>query len=87
MSLEGKGRFSTAGEMKRRLAQDYDEDGEYAMAIVEYKKAVDYFQMEKSNSKTNGQLCLLKLADLMLLSDHQDSYEESRGVRNYLKFQ
>jgi|LauGreDrversion4_2_1035121.scaffolds.fasta_scaffold780893_2 hypothetical protein len=80
MSLQAKARFSTAAEMRKRLAQDYEEEGELVLAIEEYKKAIDYFQMEKSNSKINSSLCSLKVADLMILSDHKDTYEETRAV-------
>jgi hypothetical protein len=80
MSLQAKARFSSAAEMRKRLAQDYEEEGDLALAIDEYKKAIDYFQMEKSNTKINSSICSLKVADLMVLSDHNDAYEESRSV-------
>jgi hypothetical protein len=55
-------------------------------SIIEFKKAADYYEMEKSNSKNSHQNCLLKVADLMCLSDHKDTFEECKQVLlfNYL---
>ncbi len=84
MVFEANGRFSSAGDARKRLAQEYEHDSEYDLAITEYRKAADYYEMEKSNSKTNYQNCLIKAADLMCISDHKDAFEESKAVNIYL---
>jgi tetratricopeptide (TPR) repeat protein len=78
--FEKNGRFNSAGDAKKKLASDYEAENDYANAILEYKKASDYYEMEKSNSKSNHNICLIKAADLMCISDHKDAFEESKNV-------
>jgi hypothetical protein len=80
MSYEKSGRFSAAGDVRKKMAEQYESESDYTNAIIEFKKAADYYEMEKSNSKNNHQNCLLKVADLMCLSDHKDTFEECKQV-------
>jgi hypothetical protein len=50
------------------------------MAVKSYKRAADYFSMENLNSKSYEQGCLLKLADLLCLSEDETAYSECKVV-------
>jgi hypothetical protein len=87
MIYEKNGRFSLAGDLRKKLAEELESESDLAQAIEQYKKAADYYEMEKANSKNNHQICLLKAADLMCLSDHKDAFEECKQVKlKILKF-
>jgi alpha-soluble NSF attachment protein len=77
---EKNGRFSAAGDARKKLAENYENDLEYKLAIEEYRKAADYYEMEKSNSKNSQQGCLLKAADLMLMTNHPDAFDVAKNV-------
>jgi len=77
---ESSGNFIAAGKLTQKLAEDYEKEHRFDMAIKEYKKAADYYQMVFSNTKSLRQICLLKYADLICLKDHQDAYIESKIV-------
>ena len=66
------------------MAEDFERENNIEMAIKEYKRAADYFQMVFSNTKSLRQNCLLKYADLLCLNDHQDAFIEAKTVRNLI---
>jgi alpha-soluble NSF attachment protein len=77
---ENQGRFQMAGKIQKTVAEEFESDLKYELAIDAYKRAADYFSMENINSKSYEQGCLLKLADLMCISDHKDAFNESKAV-------
>jgi hypothetical protein len=62
------------------MAEDYEKENRFDMAIKEYKRAAEYYQMVFSNTKSLRQNCLLKYADLICLNDHAEAYLESKTV-------
>ena len=80
---ENQGRFQQAGKIVKSLGEDCESNMEYQQAISYFKKGADYFSMETSNSKSYEQSCLLKLADLMCLTDDPESGKEAKVVKIY----
>ncbi len=78
---ELKGNFQQAGDIKKKLAETCESDKEIKQAIEHYQKAVDYYEMESSaNTKVSIQTCLLKTADLMCETDHDNAFTKSKEV-------
>jgi alpha-soluble NSF attachment protein len=77
---EKKGRFQQAGKIQKQMAEELEADIKYGEAIAAYRKAAEYFSMENLNSRSYEQGCLLKVADLMCVSDHKDTLEEAQKV-------
>lgn len=69
-----------AGKIQKQVAEEYEADMNYEMAINAYRKASDYFSMENMNSRSYQQGCELKAADLMCISDHKEAYTEAKTV-------
>jgi alpha-soluble NSF attachment protein len=80
---EIQGRFQMAGKIQKQIAEEYEADLQYDLAINAYGKAAEYFSMENINSKSYEQGCLIKQADLMCSIDHKDTFEITRNVSNY----
>jgi tetratricopeptide (TPR) repeat protein len=78
---ETKGRFSSAGDIKKKFAEELEKSGDYAQAIEEYKSAADYYEKEKSGTKSYYQTCKIKIADLMCISNHEKAYQEAKEVK------
>ena len=80
MSLQARARFSTAAESYKKLGEFYEEESQFSEAILEYKRAIEVYTMDRTNSKISVSHISLKVADLMILSEHQDAYDEARNV-------
>ena len=80
---ENGGRFQQAGKIVKSLGEECEANMEYKEAIGYFKKGADYFSMETSNSKSYEQNCLLKLADLLCLTDDPDAEKESKAVKKH----
>lgn len=75
-----QGRFQMAGKIQKQMAEKFEEDLEYDKAIEAYKEAADYFSMEKMNSKSYEQGCLIKYCDLLCIRNHKDTYPQAANV-------
>jgi Soluble NSF attachment protein, SNAP len=78
---ENQGRFQMAGKIVKQLGEDSESAFDYKQAIFFFKKGADYFAMENSNSKSYEQGCLLKLADLLCLTDDPEAAKEAKIVK------
>lgn len=81
---ESQGRFQMAGKIMKQMGEEAEGDMDYENAIFYYRKGADYFAMENSNSKSYEQGCLIKLADLMCLTDHADAARDAKQVEIYI---
>lgn len=70
----------------KNLGEEHEGNMDYKEAVGYYRKGADYFSMETSNSKSYEQGCLLKLADLLCLTDDPSAEKESKAVENIIKF-
>jgi hypothetical protein len=62
------------------MAENLEKERVFDSAINYYRKAADYYSMDKSPSQNSQHLCLTKMCDLMCITDHQDAFEESKRV-------
>lgn len=81
---ENQGRFQMAGKIMKTMGEEAEGNMDYKDAIFYYRKGADYFAMENANSKSYEQGCLLKLADLLCLTDDPDATKEAKTVFNFL---
>ena len=79
-SCEKAGKYMQAGKTAQRIAAEFEENFDYAPAIEKYQKAADYYAMESQNTKSLQQSCLLKVADLMCISNHKNMFEEAPKI-------
>ena len=79
-SCEKTGKYMQAGKLAQKIAQECEENFDYNNAIDKYKKAADYFTMDTQNTKSMQQQCLLKVADLMCISNHKDMFTEAPKI-------
>ena len=86
-SCEKNGKYMQAGKLAQKIAAEFEENFDYAQAIDKYKKAAEYFSMESQNTKTMQQQCLLKVADLMCISNHKDMFTEAPKIYEKLGMQ
>jgi len=75
-SCEKAGKYMQAGKTAH-----------YEKAIEKYKKAAEYYAMESQNTKSMQQQCLLKVADLMCISNHKDMFTEAPKIYEKLGMQ
>ena len=81
------GKYMQAGRTAQRIANEFEENFNYEKAIEKYKKAAEYFAMESQNTKSMQQQCLLKVADLMCISNHKDMFTEAPKIYEKLGMQ
>jgi tetratricopeptide (TPR) repeat protein len=81
------GKYMQAGKTAQRIATECEENFDYPNAIDKYKKAAEYFAMESQNTKSMQQQCLLKVADLMCISNHKDMFTEAPKIYEKLGMQ
>ena len=62
------------------MAEKFENDLKYSLAVNSYRKAAEYFTMESTNSKSYEQQCLLKVADIMCQIDAPNVYSEAPKV-------
>ena len=86
-SCERAGKYMQAGKTSQRIATEFEENFNYEKAIEKYKKAAEYFAMESQNTKSMQQQCLLKVADLMCISNHKDMFTEAPKIYEKLGMQ
>jgi len=86
-SCEKVGKYMQAGKTAQRIANEFEENFNYEKAIEKYKKAAEYFAMESQNTKSMQQQCLLKVADLMCISNHKDMFTEAPKIYEKLGMQ
>ena len=86
-SCERAGKYMQAGKTAQRIANEFEENFNYEKAIEKYKKAVEYYAMESQNTKSMQQQCLLKVADLMCISNHKDMFTEAPKIYEKLGMQ
>ncbi len=86
-SCEKAGKYMQAGKLAQKIANEFEENFDYANAIDKYKKAAEYFAMESQNTKSMQQQCLLKVADLMCISNHKDMFTEAPKIYEKLGMQ
>lgn len=77
---EKQGRFQMAGKLQKQIAEAYEQEYKYDLAIDGYRRAADYFSMESINSKSYENDCLIKVADLMATIDHKETFQEAPKV-------
>jgi tetratricopeptide (TPR) repeat protein len=81
------GKYMQAGKTAQRIATECEENFDYPNAIDKYKKAAEYFAMESQNTKSMQQQYLLKVADLMCISNHKDMFTEAPKIYEKLGMQ
>ena len=81
------GKYMQAGKTAKQIATECEENFDYPNAIDKYKKAAEYFAMESQNTKSMQQQCLLKVADLMCISNHKDMFTEAPKIYEKLGMQ
>ena len=81
------GKYMQAGKTAKQIATECEENFDYPNAIDKYRKAADYFAMESQNTKSMQQQCLLKVADLMCISNHKDMFTEAPKIYEKLGMQ
>ena len=86
-SCERVGKYMQAGKTAQRIANEFEENFNYEKAIEKYKKAAEYYAMESQNTKSMQQQCLLKVADLMCISNHKDMFTEAPKIYEKLGMQ
>ena len=86
-SCERVGKYMQAGKTAQRIANELEENFNYEKAIEKYKKAAEYYAMESQNTKSMQQQCLLKVADLMCISNHKDMFTEAPKIYEKLGMQ
>ena len=86
-SCEKVGKYMEAGKIAQRIANEFEENFNYEKAIEKYKKAAEYYTLESQNTKSMQQQCLLKVADLMCISNHKDMFEEAPKIYEKLGMQ
>ena len=86
-SCEKAGKYMQAGKLAQRIANDFETNFNYEKAIDKYQKAAEYFKMESQNTKSLQQQCLLKVADLMCISNHKDMFTEAPKIYEKLGMQ
>ena len=86
-SCEKVGKYLQAGKIAQRIANEFEENFNYEKAIEKYKKAADYYSLESQNTKSMQQQCLLKVADLMCISNHKDMFTETPKIYEKLGMQ
>lgn len=86
-SCVSAGKYMQAGKTAQQIAQEFEENFDYANAIDKYKKAAEYYSMENQNTKSVQQQCLLKVADLMCISNHKDMFTEAPKIYEKLGMQ
>lgn len=86
-SCEKAGKYMQAGKLAQKIANEFEENFDYANAIEKYKKAAEFFAMESQNTKSMQQQCLLKVADLMCISNHKDMFTEAPKIYEKLGMQ
>jgi alpha-soluble NSF attachment protein len=86
-SCERAGKYMQAGKIAQRIATELEENFDYIKAIEKYKKAAEFFAMESQNTKSMQQQCLLKVADLMCISNHKDMFTEAPKIYEKLGMQ
>ena len=74
---EKQGRFQNAAKIQKKLAEQFEQEMKYELAIHSYKKAADYFTMENSNFKSYETGCLLKAADIMCNINAPNAFSEA----------
>ena len=79
-SCEKVGKFMEAGKIAQRVANEFEEKYNYEQAIIKYKKAAEFYEMENQNTKSMKLQCLLKVADLMCISNHKDMLKEAPKI-------
>ena len=79
-SCEKVGKYMQAGKIAQRVANELEENYNYEQAIIKYKKAAEFYEMESQNTKSMKQQCLLKVADLMCISNHKDMLKEAPKI-------
>jgi alpha-soluble NSF attachment protein len=84
---EKSGKYMQAGKLAQKIAGECEENFDYAQAIDKYKKAAEYFALENQNTKSMQQQCLLKVADLMCISNHKDMFTEAPKIYEKLGMQ
>ena len=86
-SCERAGKYMQAGKTSQRIATEFEENFNYEKAIEKYKKAAEYYAMESQNTKSMQQQCLVKVADLMCISNHKDMFTEAPKIYEKLGMQ
>ena len=86
-SCEKAGKYMQAGKTAQRIATEFEENFNYEKAIEKYKKAAEYYKMESQNTKSMQQQCLLKVADLMCISNHKEMFTEAPKIYEKLGMQ
>ena len=79
-SCEKTGKYMQAGKIAKQIASELEENLDYTNAIDKYKKAAEYFNLDNQNTKSLQQQCLLKVADLMCITNHKDMFSEAPKI-------
>lgn len=64
-------RMSNVAKTQKRIAEIYEKDGEYSLAIKYYKDAADNYSLEQNQSSSYN-TCMLKVVDIGVLAAAPD---------------
>lgn len=84
---ENIGKFQKAGLLTKEIANNLEVEANYPLAIEKYQKAAELFSMETQNTRSLEQQCLLKVADLMCISQHKDMEKKAPEIYEKLGMQ
>ena len=84
---EDRGKFQQAGKLTKEMANELEIEANYPLAIEKYQKAAELFAMESQNTRSLEQQCLLKVADLMCISQHKDMEKKAPEIYEKLGMQ
>lgn len=66
-----KNRISNVAKTQKRIAEIYEKDNEYTLAMKNYQQAADNYSLEQ-NQTSNYNACLLKIVDIGIYSAAPD---------------
>lgn len=55
--------MSNVAKTQKRIAEIYEKDGEYTLAMKNYKEAAENYSLEQNNT-SNYSSCMLKVVDI-----------------------
>lgn len=74
-------RMSNVAKTQKRIAEIYEKDGEYSLAIKYYKDAADNYSLEQ-NQASSYNTCMLKVVDIGVLAAAPDYGELIKILEN-----
>lgn len=78
---ENRGDFASAANIYRQMAEHFEDEKKFDLAISNYSLAADrYMSVTAYKVKSNEYQCRLKAADLMCITGHKDSFQDATDI-------